>query len=266
MRHAILSAVLAAALLTPVGRGDGQPIDAEDGSIVQIVVVDDTANMHGVGSGTGFVVSPDGLALTNAHVVYRIAQEPSRYRLIALVGQEFGSREWYGASLVCATRLPYDPTKTDHDVPFTKDVAALKLEPSFLAKRWGYALPEGQRYDYEPHSGALPNFAPLRLAATDPGVSEAVKTTGFSVISPLPRLFMTVGEITRTFAGRDGVPIVEMTFPNPTERGASGSPILNVDGEVIAINAWGVNVGARGDKAWGVAASALHHPCGDVTL
>lgn len=267
MRTAIASVLLVAALLSGSIRGVfGQSSNPEEGSVFKVVVVDSTANLHGVGSGTAFIVSPNGVALTNSHVVYRVAQDPSRYRLIALIGQEFGNREWYGASLICSTRLPYDPTKTSDGVPFTKDVAVLKLAPSFLTKRWGYSLPEGQRYDYEPHSGAMPDFASLRLAAKDPSVSEAVKTTGFSVISPLPRLFGTVGEITRMFSGRDGAPIVEMTFPNPTERGVSGSPILNADGQIIAINAWGVNVGARGDRAWGIAASALRHPCGNVNL
>lgn len=51
--------------------------------------------------------------------------------------------------------------------------------------------------------------------------------------------------------------------------GASGSPILNADGQVAGLYAWGwsrPNEGNDSSRGAGMSADVLHHPCGEVRL
>jgi S1-C subfamily serine protease len=240
----------------PIGRAR----TSEAASITHLVVID--ASGAEEFSGTGFIVSHKGVLVTNAHVVETYTANPTQHSLLALFGGSLEPREWYSADLICAVPVP--PHSGAEATRFSKDIAILKLAAPFADRAWGFSLPAGQRYDYQPHEGPLPDFPALTLASSDAHTGDKVHTTGYSVISALPRLFTTSGTITDTFT-ENGAPILAMEFPNPIQPGASGSPILNGAGEVVGIEtlaevASGDPNGkswTAGPKTWAVAASAF---------
>lgn len=102
-------------------------------SVIVVVVMEHAmqgprqSSYHGVSSGTGFFVASDGTAITSSHVVYPVRADSARYLLLAIVGKEF-----YGARLICASDLPYDPIKESSGITLSRDVAEIRLtSPSF---------------------------------------------------------------------------------------------------------------------------------------
>ncbi len=183
-----------------------------------------------VSRGTAFFVSPEGTALTASHVVYG-ARSNRTYRLLAIVGKEF-----YGAALICASELPYDPTKRDSEVRFSRDVAEIRLAPPdfpFDELTYGDHIP----YAWA-HRGPLPRFPVLTLAEAHAG--DRVRVLGFGLLesAPIPYEWSAEGTVSRTGTFADGTDGFQITFARAATRGHSGSPVLNMAGQVVGMLNW----------------------------
>ncbi len=201
----------------------------------------DTTSTRQVEYGTGFFIQPDGTALTNSHVVYRAQQDPDRYRLLGIVGT-VGSAEFYDATLACASKLPYDPTKPNPNkvgVPHGKDVAEVKLAPATESfNTWVYHLPDGQQLTLaKAHRGALPEFPTLQVAGR-PGAGQDIRVIGYGHISPIPEKWTATGKIARMERASDGTETFSIEFTSRPQPGNSGSPVLNGQNQVIGIWTW----------------------------
>ena len=130
MRTLLAAAILGAIL--PLAPGESvKAQEAPQRSLVVVVVMEHVvqgpyqSGYYGVSRGTGFFIAPDGTAITSSHVVYRVRANPITYQLLAIVGREF-----HGATLLCASDLPYDPIKQSTSIPPSRDVAEIQLTPS----------------------------------------------------------------------------------------------------------------------------------------
>lgn len=155
-----------------------------------------------VGGGTGFVISEDGLVLTNKHVVFETDAE---YTVITNEGERY-----------TAYVLARDPFQ---------DLAILKIE----------AKKDGER-------GSLGNFRVLRLGdsskvqigqtviAIGNALGEFRNTVSVGVISGLGRRI--------TASGGGMVETLEDVIQTDAaiNKGNSGGPLLNLRGEVIGVN------------------------------
>jgi len=244
MRHARILLVITVLLVSPVRWAQGQSPPAADPSdaVFQLSVLDRQPASDGIyhshGYGTGFFIASDGTALTAAHVVYRVAHDPEKYRLNAIVNKEF-----YDATVVCASKLPYDPTRGDPNkvgVQITRDVAEITLAPS--------TMPEGHRVFYyktkageriviaAAHLDPLPPFPFLAIGGTAQG---HVRIIGFGGISPIPYKWTVNGDVVRSWASRsDGTELFDVQSPNPAVPGDSGAPVLDEHNRVVGLWAW----------------------------
>lgn len=195
---------------------------------------------HGHGLGTGFFISSDGTALTASHVVFRSAHYPDKYRLIAIVGKEF-----YDATIVCSSKLPYDPTKGDPNkvgVQLSRDVAEVKLSPStaFEGRKDELVLlpKNGPKLTLATaHKDALPTFPHLTIAGTATSYAH-VRVIGFGAIGPIPERWATEGRVDKIFSAGDGTTLADVESSNPAQPGDSGAPVLNDQNQVVGIWAW----------------------------
>ena len=265
-RALILSIVALSLWIAPLGVLAQSPTDhPEYASIVRIVVTDE--GFKSLGAGTGFFVSPDGLALTASHVVYKAFKDPLHTRLLALWSNPEGERMYFKALLVCATELPYDATGNPREVSFSKDVAVVRIvavpHGEGWYKAWGYSLPGGQYYAWNAQD-SLPTFTPLALATHGPQSGQHVRVPGYDHVSALPRLFEALGEIGRSYSARDGAPIFDIHYTQPNQPGGSGSPILADDGTVVGMWPWYDLTNHSLGTGEGV--DVLRHPCGEVQL
>ncbi len=226
------AALALAAVPAAVGQSVGDPASAVFLLITAHHMPDGT--WSGAGYGTAFFVEPDGHALTNSHVVYRAQHDPEQYRLLAIVGREF-----YGATIVCASRLQYDPTKPNPTgIAFSRDIAEIQLtEPALPFKRW--VLHTDPPYELaHAHEGALPTVPTLALGR-GAGQNEAVTVIGFGHISPIPEVWTASGMVTKDdIRIADGTRAFELTFTAPAQPGNSGSPVLNDRHEVVGVYTW----------------------------
>ncbi len=184
-----------------------------------------------VGRGTAFFISSDGTALTSSHVVYP-ARTDRTYKLLAIVGKEF-----YGATLICASELPYDPTKTNPNVSFSRDVAEIRLTPPdfpFAELTYNVDVP----YAWA-HRGPLPAFPALTLEAA-PHEGDSVRVLGYGTLkgAPVPYEWSAEGTVSHTMEFTDGTRGFQITFARAAVAGHSGSPVLNTVDQVVGIWNW----------------------------
>jgi hypothetical protein len=257
--------VLAIAVLlgSPVGRAQGQsPAGDPAAAVFQVVTLDrqpgSDGNYHGHGYGTGFFIAADGTALTASHVVYRAAHDPDKYRLIAVVGHEF-----YDATVVCSSKLPYDPTRPDTNKvgrPITRDVAEISIAPSTMPeghREFLYRTKDGQRIVFATaHLGPVPPVPFLTMGGAAQG---HVRVIGFGGISPMPYRWTVEGQVDSRATARDGTPLFDVQSPNPAVPGDSGAPVLDSENRVVGLWAW--HYYDRPDTGTAQAASALTPPC-----
>jgi hypothetical protein len=218
------------------------PAEKPEDAVFQVVTYDRGPGSDGIfrshGFGTGFFVSPDGIADTASHVTYLAATQRQKYRLLAVVDNEF-----YDAAVLCASKLPYDPTKPDtlrQGVPFTRDVAQIKLTPStaFEGRKdtLYYRMKDGTQLEWaKAHTGPLPQFPYLTVGGN---VGQHVRIIGYGAISALPYRWTVEGQVSRLWRGRDGTEVFDITSRNPAVPGDSGAPVLNDAGEVVGLWAW----------------------------
>jgi hypothetical protein len=211
---------------------------------------------HGHGYGTGFFIAADGTALTASHVVYAVVHDPGKYRLLAIVGKEM-----FDANVVCASKLPYDPTNPKSTTILSRDVAEVRLAPS--------TMPEGHRENFmrAPNGDRIvlataqmdpqmPTFPFLTIAGHAEG---QVTVVGFGGISAIPSEWTATGRVVGTRTAADATPLFDVDSSNPPVPGDSGAPVLGPQDTVVGLWAWHSLVNPRLSTAED--ASVLQHPC-----
>jgi hypothetical protein len=247
--HAVLT--LAVVCLLAGSRAGAQPAPRTDDATFALLTV--TPEGRPVALGTAFFVDRDGTALTNSHVVYPARQSPDRYRLLAIVNQEF-----YSAALVCAARLSYDPERDRAAVG--RDIAEIKLG----ASRFPFTMYSFGGVDRTAHLTSLPPFPALRLGE-DPSPGVAVRIVGYGLVTervlPVPGARWTAtGTVDEIGAAPDGTVVFRVESTDRPRQGNSGSPVLDAAGRVVGMWTWN----EEKNFAFGVAiaSSALARPCG----
>ncbi len=158
-----------------------------------------------IGGGTGFVISEDGMVLTNKHVVL---DEEADYTVLTNDGNRYS-----------ATVLARDPFQ---------DLAVLKIESN------GHIGESGQLISESFSTVELGDSDELRLGQTAVAIGNALgefrNTISVGVISGLGRKI--------TAAGGGLVETIDNVIQTDAaiNQGNSGGPLLNLKGQVVGIN------------------------------
>jgi S1-C subfamily serine protease len=173
------------------GSAPNQPVPGSGGTVKQEI-----------GGGSGFVVSPDGLIVTNKHVVVDTTAD---YTVLTNDGRE------YSAKVLGRDR--------------TNDVAVIKVDPNSPNKGKGVnqmdTLPLGD-------SGQLK--IGQTVIAIGNALGEFTNTVSKGIVSGLRRNIVAGG-----FSGAEQLDQLIQTDAAINE-GNSGGPLLNLKGEVVGIN------------------------------
>jgi V8-like Glu-specific endopeptidase len=227
----LLVVIVAVAIL---GSGSARAQEAPQGAFRIEVWEQVQAGQHpawrGVTRGSAFFISEDGRALTASHVIYRVRAD-RRYVLVAIVGREF-----YGASVVCASELPYDPAVRSVNVPLSRDVAEIQVtRPEF---QFGQIIYNGLPYATA-HRGPMPKFPTLEYGP-EPRVGDLVRVLGpGGEAQPAPYQWSAQGEVSGVSQLGDGTLGFKIHFSYKSAvPGVSGSPVLSANGYVVGLLDW----------------------------
>ncbi|MEE8146330.1 MAG: trypsin-like peptidase domain-containing protein [Longimicrobiales bacterium] len=184
-------------------------------------------------TGTAFVVSPDGLVLTNRHVSNPWDFNPAGRAMLA---QDFEGR---------MTRfigyLPGVPEPFDLELISASDEADLALLCCVATDDADYlTLAEGPP---EPGEAVLVIGFPLGvralMARTNPEFVEGLRDAGITDFWEVAERLSRAGHVTplasRGIVGQ--VTTQNVVYDAETTSGGSGGPVLSLDGQVVAINA-----------------------------
>ncbi len=253
-------AMLLVAAVRPSSAQSPEPDDA----VFRLVVAEKRADGHygQAAYGTAFLIQTDGTAVTNSHVVYRAQHDPDRFRLMGIIGPR-GSAEFYDATLICASRLPYDPSVPDPNkagVTFSRDIAEVKLAPStFPFSNWILTFKTGEKYTIATaHKGPLPQFPTVPIAGR-PQAGQQVRVVGYGHISPIPEKWTATGQVAAMGRTLDGTETFRIEFSSRAQPGNSGSPVLNDQNQVIGIWTW--YSFSQSNLGWAQSSSVLEPPC-----
>ena len=184
-------------------------------------------------TGTAFVVSPDGLALTNRHVSSPWDFDPAGRAMLA---QGFDGRMTRFVGY-----LPGVAESVDLDQVAASDEADLALLCCVGTSEADYLpLAEGSP---EPGESVLVIGFPLGIRAlmarTNPEFLEGLRDIGVTDFWEVAERMSQAGHVTplasRGIVGQ--VTTQNVVYDAETTSGGSGGPVLSLDGQVVAINA-----------------------------
>ena len=256
MKRFGIAILLAVLFFAPIAAGQSSvsvPAISDPSAAIVAVISVNVDTRSGDWFGSGFLVSPDGLVLTNAHVASHVLLEPTKYRLLVIVGTEF-----YSASVVCST------AGSTQGKP-QRDIAVLRLAPSdFPFTSWVIAKGDPAR-TFQAHTGPLSQeFPTLSLAdhSLVSGEPVIVRGWGSNGGHPIERI-VGYGAVDRVTTLQDGTRVFSIREANAVhsvEHGVSGSAFLDQQGRVAGQLFWGIK---DGSTLWATDASELRHPCGN---
>jgi S1-C subfamily serine protease len=237
-------------------RGDGHELRARG-----LAAKEESVETGAGGSGTGFIIHPDGIILTSGHVVAPTRDDEALQRdlrrngAIAALVRHFpiealrtihreGTLERYVVPLARAARI--DKMKVTSQVELSNGEAL-----PYRIRRWSPAL-DARGTDLavlEVNRRGLPSL-PLGNS-DDTRIGESIFSVGYPAVasssdeviggwlsrdSDLEATF-NPGTITAIKRNIANVPVLQSNVA--IYRGNSGGPAVNLDGEVIGVSTWG---------------------------
>jgi len=184
-----------------------------------------------VGSGTGFFLTQDGLAMTDSHVTWYPVHEPGLYRVVAIYKNEF-----YDVNVLCSSDL--DAVPNGNAVHLQRDLAFLRVTPE---SNWDGEPIVNDQERYLPGSQTIFPGVPL---IERPENGELVTVIGFpgghnQVVDFEGRV---VG--IKSIKGGEGE-YIDFAGDRPGP-GASGGLVVGQDGAAVGIWTWHFNASHMG--------------------
>jgi len=215
-----------------VGLGpDGEPLQGPDGPAV--TVEGDGPPIELLYTGTAFVVSADGHLLTNRHVAIPWDFDPSA-RLLQQQGLVPAMRRFIGYLPGREEPFPLEFVRASD----TLDVALLKCDPVDAAVRPLVLARQPAQPGDEVIVMGYPAGINALLARAGPAALRTIQEEGpfdfwqiarrlssYGLIAPLATVGV-VGQVSES----------SVVYDAETTHGGSGGPVLDLDGEVLAVN------------------------------
>ncbi|NXB42683.1 HTRA2 protease, partial [Leucopsar rothschildi] len=168
-----------------------------------------------ISNGSGFLVSPDGLIVTNAHVV------ANRRR----VRVKLASGEMYDAVV--------------QDVDQVADIATIKIKPKVRVTACGDASGDPSRSPQHP----LPTLPLGRSAEVRQGEFVVAMGSPFALQNTITSGIVSSAQRGSRELGLAATDMEYIQTDAAIDFGNSGGPLVNLDGEVIGVNTMKVTSG-----------------------